>query len=237
MAGAHVDGRLTRFPIALPLQYTVRLPARHGSEVGWTRNLSEGGACLLLPERLPIKICIQLLLQTDGGPIKAEARVIWAGKPGFDLVRHGVAFTRMAPDQRRAFRNLLRWSGSVRPAGLRLSVSVPITCRCRGQAHPPIPGWTVDLSRGGLSFSLPQALPPGTELIVTLPAPTGPLTLAGTVVWVEASRRCPRKEAVRHGFQFTILDAAVELALARLLTLLPRSSRPSARPAQGLLLP
>ncbi len=236
MAGAHVDGGLTRFPIALPLQYTVRIPARHGSEVGWTRNLSESGACLLLPERLPIKISIQLLLQTDGGPIKAEARVIWAGKPGFDLVRHGVAFTRIAPDQRRALRDLLRWSGSVRPAGLRLSVEVPITCRRRGQAQPPIPGWTVDLSRGGLSLRLPQALTPGTELIITLPAPTGPLTLAGTVVWVEASRRSPRKETVRHGFQFTILDAAVELALARLLTLLPRSDRPSARPAHGLLL-
>jgi c-di-GMP-binding flagellar brake protein YcgR len=234
LSGASVDGRLTRYPIALPLLYTARRSTRHRAEAGWTRNLSESGACLLLPERLPLKLTLQLRLQTDGGPINAEAQVIWAGKPGFDLVRHGVAFTRIAPDQRRALRDLLRWSGSVRPAGLRLSVAVPITCRCRGQAQPPVQGWSVDLSRGGLSFTLPHALPLGTELVITLRTPTGPLTLAGTVVWAEASRRRPRKESVRHGFQFSILDAAVDLALARLLTMMPRYRRPSAHAEQGL---
>lgn len=237
MSSASADQRSTRYTIVVPLLYTARTSVRQRDEVGWTRNLSENGACLLLPERLPLKLSLHLRLQTDGAPFGAEGQVVWAGKPGFDLVRHGIDFTRISPDNRLALRDLLRSNGHVRPAGVRLAVALLATCRCRGQARPPIQGWIADISRGGLSLRLPQALPPGTDVVVTLRSPAGPLTLVGTVVWVESSRRRTSKESIRHGLQFTLLDTAVELALARLLTMMPRHGQPLARVEQGLRLP
>ena len=148
-----------------------------------------------------------------------------------------MVFTRISPDHRRVLHDLLLANGHVRPAGVRLAVTLPVTCRFRGQARLPLQGWTADMSRGGLSFDLPQLLPTGTDLVVTVRHPTGPLSLAGTVVWVEASRRRPPRGSIHHGFQFTVLDAAVELALARLLTRMPRFPQPLPRAAQGLLLP
>ncbi len=236
MSAATVDHRLTRYPIVLPLLYTARTLSRSRTEVGWTRNLGEGGACLLLPERLSLNLPLHLRLQTDGAPIKTQGQVVWVGKPGFDLVRHGVAFTRIAPDHRRALRILLLSQGHVRPAGVRLSVALPVTCRYRRQARPPVQGWTGDISRGGLSLVLPQVLSPATELVVTLHAPAGPITLGGTIVWVEASKRRPPRESIRHGLQFTVFDAAVELALARLLTKMPRPTQPLPRGEERLRL-
>jgi len=225
MSTSSVDQRLTRYPIVLPLLCTGRTPSRSGAEVGWTRNLSESGTCLLLPRRLPLTLPVHLCFQTDGGPFKAEGRVVWAGQPGFDLVRHGVAFTRIAPDHRHALRGLLLPQRNARPAGVRLSAALPVTCRCRGQARPPIQGWTGDISRGGLSIGIPQVLPRATDLVVTLHAPSGPLTLAGTVIWVEVSKRRTSRASIRHGLQSTVLDAAVELALGRLLTMMPRPTQ------------
>jgi hypothetical protein len=148
-----------------------------------------------------------------------------------------VAFTRIDADHRLLLRDLLLSKGHVRPAGLRLSVALPVTCRCRGQARPPIQGLTGDIGRGGLSLALPEVLPPATKLLVTLRTPAGPLTLPGTVVWVEASKRRRSRTSIRHGFQFTVLDAAVVLALARLLTVIPRHTQPPQPAEAGLLLP
>jgi hypothetical protein len=183
--------------------------------------LGENGTCLVLPKRLPLTQPLHLCFQTEGGPLKAEGRVVWVGPPGGELVRHGVAFTRMAPEHRQALRAVLLAQGHVRPAGVRLSVVLPVTCRCRGAAQPPLTGWTGDISRGGLSLRLAQGLPPATELLLTLHPPAGPLTVAGTIVWVETSTRRAARDSIRHGVQFTLLDAAVDLALARLLTRRP----------------
>ena len=229
MTAASADHRLTRYPIVLPVLCTARTPSRSGTQVGWTRNLSESGACLVLPERLPLTRPFHLGFQTDGTPLKAEGRVVWVGQSGFDLIRHGVAFTRIAPEHRWTLQGVFLSQGRVRPAGVRLSVALPVTCRCRGQARPPIPGWTGDISRGGLLLSLPQVLPAGTELVLTLRHPAGALTLTGTVIWADASKRRLPRESIRHGLQFTVLDAAVDLALARLLTLMPRPTQPTPR--------
>jgi len=237
MAAASVDQRFTRYPIVLPLLYTARTPAQNGAEGGWTHNLSEGGACLLLPERLPPRLRLHLHLQTDGAPLEAEGRVIWSGKIGSDLVRHGVAITRIHADHRLLLQDLLLSKGRIRPAGVRLSVALPIMCRCKGQARPPIHGLTGDIGRGGLSLALPDALPPATELVATLRTPAGPLTLPGTVIWVEASKLRGSRTSIRHGLQFTVLDAAVVLALARLLTVIPLQSQLPQPAEAGLLLP
>ena len=237
MSPTSMDHRLTRYPVVLPLLCTVPTSSRTGPQVGWTRNLGESGTCLVLPKRLPLTQPLHLCFQTDGGPLKAEGRVVWAGQPGVDLIRHGVAFTRIAPEHRRVLRDLLLSQGHVRPAGVRLSVALPVTCRCRGQARPPLQGWTGDISRGGLSLGLPQVLPPATELVITLHPPAGPLTLAGTIIWVEAAKRRASREWIRHGLQFTVLDAAVDLALARLLTMLPQPTQPAPLREEALHLP
>jgi len=234
MPASSGDDRLTRYTIVLPVMCTTQTPSRSRAQVGWTRNMGESGTCLVLPERLPENQPLRLCFQTDGGHLKAEGRVVWVGQLGLDLIRHGIAFTRIAPEHRRALRDLLLVQGHVRPAGLRLSVSMPISCRCRGLAGPPVQGRTGDISRGGLLLCLPRVLSAGTELVGTLQTPAGPLTLGGTIVWVEASKRRLSSESIRHGLQFTILDAAIELALARLLTEIPRSMPPSAGKTEAL---
>ncbi|HWT79341.1 MAG TPA: hypothetical protein VN648_11125, partial [Candidatus Methylomirabilis sp.] len=88
--------------------------------------------------------------------------------------------------------------------------------------------------RGGLLLCLPRVLSAGTELVGTLRTPAGPLTLGDTIVWVEASKRRLSSESIRHGLQFTVMDAAIELALARLLTEIPRSTPPSAGKTEAL---
>jgi len=78
-------------------------------------------------------------------------------------------------------------------------------------------GWTRDVSRGGLLLRLPQVLPPGTALELTLPTPTGPLPVAGTVVWVAPPEARTPDLPIRHGLRFTALDWATALSLGRVL--------------------
>jgi hypothetical protein len=236
MSSPSVDDRLTRYNIVLPLLCTTQTPSKSGAQVGWTCNLGESGTCLALPKRLPLNQPLRLCFQTNGGPLKAEGRLVWVGQSGFDLIRHGVAFTRIAPEHQRTLREVLLSQGHVRPAGVRLSVALPVTCRSRGQAHLSVQGRVGDISRGGLLLYLPQVQPTGMELVVTLNTPAGPLALGGTVVWVEAAKRRPSRESIRHGLQFTVLDAAIELALARLLTVMPRPTQPLTHGAEALRL-
>ncbi len=225
MAYTSGNRRFTRSPLVLPVLCTADPATRVGSQAGWTRNLSPTGGCLVLPERLPLAQPLQLGFQTAGGLLEAEARVVWVGHPDCDLRGHGVFFTRMAPAPRRVLLELLCTQGLVRPAGLRLAVSLPVTCQ--GQGQPPLRGWTSNLSRGGLALALPQRLPGGTAVVLTLHAPPDALTLAGTVVWGEGEPGRSPGEAIRHGVRFPVLDPVSDLALARLVTRLPRPPRPA----------
>jgi hypothetical protein len=196
--------RFPRYMVNLSLLYEVAPPADTGVGVGWTLELSEGGACIELAERLPPPTPLRLHLQGEGGVIDVEGRVVWAGEP--DLpggICHGVAFTQIAPDRLPALRTLLHCPGPERRGGLRLHLDLAVTYRRTGPASAPLLGRTGDVSRGGLLLHLPEVLTPGTALAVTLHTPTEPLTMEGRIVWVEPPGVRTPGHLIAHGFHAT----------------------------------
>jgi hypothetical protein len=187
--------------------------------VGWTNELSEGGACLELAERLDLLTPLDLTLRTYEGDIELNGEVVWSAEAGAGEggILHGVSFTRIAVDQHRALRQLIRTSGQLRNAGVRLPVELTVVCGRRGDPAPPLQGRTGDISRAGLLLRLPQTLPPGTPLQVTLQTSQGPLTAEGTIIWAGQSTSQTSGELIRHGFRFTDMGWFSELALGHLL--------------------
>lgn len=204
-----------RYLIVLPLLYKSPGIAAARVSVGWTRNLGEGGACVELPERLPIQNPLAIRLQTDRGLIAAEARVVWAGEPapGGGGIRHGLHFTRLAARQQRTLQDMLYTKGEKRLAGMRLPFEVAVTCQPKGSAGSPVLGRTGNVSRGGILLCLPEAFPPETILALTLQTPYGPLAAEGAVVWVEPEARRRPGELIRHGLRFIVLGWSTSLSL------------------------
>ena len=219
LAGRPDPRRHPRYSIHLPFLHRAKAHSAIEAGMGWTRNLSEGGACLELADRLRTKAPVRVRLQTDQGAIELEARVIWTGKPSSPAggIPHGVAFIKVAPDQRQALRGLLVAKGPVRHAGTRLPLDLSVTCRRKDHEGPPFQGRTGNIGRGGLLLRLPRALPPGTPLEVTLHTAEELLTVQGTIVWVERPERRNLSGSIQHGFRFTALDHSVSLTLGFLL--------------------
>jgi hypothetical protein len=187
--------------------------------MGWTHNIGEGGACVELTERLQSDGPIRIRLQTARGAIELEARVVWSKENTSegDSVLHGMAFTQIPPDQLETFRGMLRTRGPVRHAGVRWPLDVSITCRPKDRTRRPLAGRTGDIGRGGLLLRLPEELPPGSKLEVTLQTAEEPLTVSGEVVWVEAPEKRIPGELIGHGFRFTSLGLSLSKALGLLL--------------------
>ena len=214
-----VQRRFSRYTVHLSLLYGVTAPADPRVGVGWTLELSEGGACVELAERLVPQTPLRLCFQTTGQAIEVKGRIIWAGEP--DLpggICHGVAFTQIAPDHLHALRDLLRSPGPDRRGGVRFQLDLAVTCQRNGQAGPPLCGRTQDISYEGLLLLLPQVLPPGTALAVTLQTPTEPLTMEGQIVWVEPPDIWTPGQPIAHGFQVTSRSRSSTRALVPLLT-------------------
>jgi hypothetical protein len=203
-----VNRQFPRYPLVVPVLHKPRVPMGIRPGIGWTRNLSEGGACVELAELLPSHLPLRMLLQADRGPIQVEAEVVWATEvdAAGEGVSHGVTFTQVPPDQLQILRNLLASSkGQQRHAGVRLPIEVALTYRRKDQAGEPLEGWTEMVSRGGLLLRLPQVLPPGTALEMTLHLANELLAAEGTIVWVEPQEKRIPGEPVRHGLRFTAL--------------------------------
>jgi PilZ domain len=208
-----------RYEIQLPILHKAKIPGSIRAGVGWTRNLSEGGACVELAERIQPQMLLRVLLRTDRSGIDVEGRVVWSGGAGQagGGILHGVAFTQVVPDQAAALRDLIRSKGEVRNAGVRLPMELTVTCQPKDQAGGPFQGTTGDISRGGLLLRLPQALPPGSKLDITLHTRGGPLTVEGAVVWVEERGSRASGPPFRHGFQFIPLGWSTLLSLGLFL--------------------
>jgi hypothetical protein len=214
-----VQRQFPRYSIQLPFLHKAKPPAASRAGVGWTRNLSESGACVELAEPLPARMPLRLLLRTDQGGIQVEAQVVWTGEPGRlgGGILHGVAFTRLLPDQLRALRDLIHSKGQVRNAGVRVPLEISVTCTPTGSRRTTIHGLTGDISRGGLLLLLPEVLPPGSTMNVTLDTPNGPITVEGAVVWVEPPGGRAVGPPFRHGFGFTTLRWSTSLSLGLFL--------------------
>ena len=208
MAEPEAQQRYLRYPIQLPLlsKPTGPTPVRAG--MGWTHNLSKAGACVELAERLQPGMPLEVLLQAAHGSIEVEAQVVWTGEPvrAGGGIFHGMVFTRVVADQEQILGDLFRTSEAhVRHAGVRLTSEIAVTCQRKGEAGPPLHGSTGDLSRAGLLLRLPEAIPPGTALEVTLHIAGERLTAEGTVVWVDPPEARRSREPIRHGFRFATL--------------------------------
>lgn len=168
---------------------------------------------------LPPGTRLHLRLQAERYTIEVEARVVWRGEaaPPGGVIPHGVAFRRAACDRLPALRDLLVSKEKVGSTGLRRPLTLSVTCQRQGGAEVILRGWTGDVCRGGLSLRLPQALPPGTELNLTLHTPREPIAVEGTIVWVEPPVMRAPGELIRHGLRAFTLDGSVSTPLERLL--------------------
>lgn len=102
-----------RYAIKLPVLYRRKAPPPMKTGTGWTHDLSEGGACLELTDRLEASSVLELLFQTEHGSLEFTAAVMWAAtmRQKGEGILHGVAFTELGPRQREALRELIQPKG------------------------------------------------------------------------------------------------------------------------------
>ncbi len=193
--------RTARYPIVLPVSYQPENPDASSTRAGRTCSLSTAGACLELSERLLSGVRISLIIQTDQECLSTTASVVWVEPLGqtAKAVRHGVAFTHLTSVQQEVLRGAIRRHARAW-APARVQLSLPARCLATEAAAPVLAGWTADLGRGGLALDLPEPLPIGTPVAVTLAAPRGEVTATATIVWVEpfGTSKC-----LRHGLLLT----------------------------------
>jgi hypothetical protein len=211
--------RYNRYLVRLPVVYRAEAADAEHAGVGWTRNLSESGMCVELDERLEPDTVLSIRVQTDRGHIEGRAKVVWAGGPGGTEsgIPHGIVFTEMPPDQRQGLHDMLLPLSMVPHADVRLPLKIPITCQRKDQAGELVQGHTGNLSRGGILAYLPQALPPGTVVTISLPTSKGAIRVEGTVTWVEPPGQRQQGQPIQHGLRFNFLSWSSSLLLGLLL--------------------
>ncbi len=215
--------RHPRYPIRLPVLYKVTAPALGKAGVGWTRDLSERGACLELTEHIEPTSVLTLVLRTDKGSPELEAVVLWAAElgPVGQATLHGVSFAHLTGEQQKAVYDLLPLKGHARFEGYRLPLELPVVCRPKGRTDPILRGRTGDVSRGGLFLLLPEAVPPGSALQITIQTARGKVEAEGVIVWVDPAEQRTPGGLVRHGFKFTDISWPNQMTLGLLLAEMP----------------
>ncbi len=208
-----------RYPLKLAILYQ-----RAGTRsvplcMGWTRDLSEGGACVDFPERLEAGTVLRLSFGAEHNGLELRAEVIWADTPGSasGSTLHGLAFPALSGAQRQGLQRLLHARGLARRAGGRYAVELAITCQRKGSPAPPLQGQIEDLGLGGLRLRLPQTMDPGTLLALRFTAGPEEVIAEGVVIWVESPAESRTDELIRHGVHFTVLAPGCEATLGLLL--------------------
>jgi len=212
--------KLLRQAAQLPLVYRVPGGRGHHSEAGWTRDLSEGGIGLELPERLRQHTWLALRLGTALGVVWAEGQVVWVGLPTTPTggTPHGICLGEIHPTQQDRLQELLQALARAPHAASRLPLGLAVTCQPQHPGGLSLPGRTINVGRGGLGLLLPAALAPGTAVQLTLRPARHPLRVEGVIAWVEPeNRRVPPEPLITHGLQFTGLDWALARTLGALL--------------------
>jgi len=232
MPGSEKRRQHLRHPLVLSIVYQRPDSGEDERGVGWTRNLSQGGACLELPDPIPEATPLRVALQTDQGSLWMDAEVVWAGRAedAAEGVPHGIAFVQVTAEQAQALGGLVDRLGQLKDVAVRVPLRRAVACQVAGTPEPPLQGLTGDVSRRGLSVSLPERLPEASDVEVTLPTPEGQLTVRAKVTWVDAREGSPG-ERVRHGLEFTRLDWTDELTLGLLLA--EGAEDPSSGPGGG----
>ncbi len=235
--------RFTRYPVQLPLLYNPKDVAATRVGPGWTRELSPGGACLELGERLQRQGILHVRLRTANGPIETEARVIWTGEPTSTAggIPHGVVFPQLSPEDAQLLHSQLPPVFQGTHPRVRLPVDLGVSCRPKRSHREPLQGRVGNMSRGGMLLYFEEAVGPGTEVEATLQLATGPIridgriiwadlpgspqpifpppayAIGGEIVWIDLPARSTPDQPILHGVQFTSLDWSVSLQLGHFL--------------------
>ncbi len=208
-----------RYELCLPIRYQVPPDGPPGGHAGFgqTRDVSETGACLDLPEPLPTGTRMGLVVDWEAGPLAVEATVVWGERssPSGGRLRHGVAFSILSPEQQRSLEGLLRRLGTVRT---RIAVPEPLPLRARATLEVQL----LDLSLGGARIAHHSLLRPGAPCALEFPSSRGPLVLTArvtrsTVVGVDGEATGDRLLRYESGLAFVNLTPEQQTALARVL--------------------
>jgi len=209
--------RLPRHPVQIPMVYWKEAePQALGA--GWTHNLCEHGVGVELDVSLRPWLPIGLRLATTYGPLDLRARVTWIG--GLQLgggTLHGLAFRQVRPPERAFLQEYVTLLQGQARAGIRFPLTLPARCQPKSPPGPSFDGHTGDLSRGGAMLYLPQAVPVGSVLGVTIRTAAGAADVDGVIVWVESPNKRAPGGPIRHGMEYVLLDWPTALVLARVL--------------------
>ncbi|MFQ5881156.1 MAG: PilZ domain-containing protein [Candidatus Methylomirabilales bacterium] len=193
--------RFPRYAIQVPVLFR-RLdqegPAQAG--IGWTLDLSEGGACLELQVELPVGCLLGLVIFANPETVEAEARVVLVEGRLKETFVHGVEFLQLPPAQYDALLKALPQEKTLRQKTIRLPITLPAYCKPIRTNTPSLEGWTGDISRTGVMVFLPQVLSPNTEVEITLQTAQGQLRLPTQVRWADTST--DGVGPFRHGLEF-----------------------------------
>jgi hypothetical protein len=212
--------------VQIPLAYWKEAdPEQLGA--GWTYNLCEHGVGVELDGSLRPWLPLGLRIVTPYGPLDLQARVVWIGNLQLGGgTPHGLEFHLVPPQQREFLKQYLKLlQGQARLAG-RFPLDLPAQCQLKSPPGPSLPGRTGNLSRGGALLALPEALPVGSVLGVTLRTAAGTATVDAVIVWVDRPSKQTPGAPIRHGLEYVLLDWPTALVLARVL-----ASRPPVRSA------
>jgi CheY-like chemotaxis protein len=190
-----------RYLIQLPLYHQRGRSSSQRVGVGWTRNLSEGGACIELAEPFDVSAQIHLVLQTYLGGVRLRCQVVWREMAaGTGRVLHGVKFLDLSAGCRLVLQQMLRVSSTQPHSLLRRDWEVPLVCTVRGTQGPSWDGRTGNIGQHGLLVHLPQELSVGTPVDLTCGTPNdGPINLEGRIAWVEAREGLAGRGTTKHG--------------------------------------
>jgi hypothetical protein len=209
--------QFTRYAVALSLQYRRSGEAGAHPGVGWTRDLSVRGTWVELPESLPLATGIEIRLRTAREAPWLATQVAWIRPEPTSrgLYLHGLTFVRVTPEQRRRLHDFL--AEQKQNGAVRLYRALAVTCLRRESGLAPLPGQTRDLSSGGAAVRLPEPVPPGTSLHVTVHTMFGKVSADAEVVWAESPEPRPPGALYRHGLRFLRFGMASGLPLSLVL--------------------
>jgi c-di-GMP-binding flagellar brake protein YcgR len=211
--------RSPRYFLTLPVRYQAMPEEGRVSRtgLGQTRDLSETGACLELPDPLTLGTFLSLALPVEPDRLTVQATVVWVERarlPGAGTL-HGVTFPQITPDQRQGLQALLRRNRAVRS---RAAMVPPVPVHAR----TPMQLRLLDLSLSGACIEHLACLRPGSSCVLEFPPALGPLALTAqvvrsVVVGVEQGPRETRQLRYESGVAFVHVTPAQQAALAQVL--------------------
>jgi hypothetical protein len=222
--------RHPRLGVQVPFLHRERALEASRVGVGWTRNISESGACLEVAELLEPRTPLRIRLRTDWGFVEADAEVTWAlaqqtvwareGGPLQGGVLHGTRFNRIASERPEGFRDWLGARKDGRAGGVRLPADLPVLCYRREGPIGPVHGRTRDINRKGAQLLLPEMLNMGISLDLLFLPENGSFPVQASVAWVDPTSTEGPGSLVRHGVRFPALSWSSSLSLGLALTVL-----------------